>query len=153
MLDQAETLRRKDLAISERVLGPEHPDTLISLSNLGALLRRRGRFEDAVATLERAVAGTRKAFPADYEGLGFTLGWYGSCLSKIGKHAEAEAALLEARSIIVNKMGEKHPIAKQMALDLVTIYGAWDKAEPGKGYAAQADEWKAKAGAATPDAK
>ncbi|XVJ57954.1 MAG: serine/threonine protein kinase [Tepidisphaera sp.] len=152
MLDQAETLRRKDLAISERVLGPEHPDTLISLSNLGALLRKRGRFEDAVATLERAVAGTRKAFPANYEGLGFTLGWYGSCLSKIGKHAEAEAALLEARSIIVNKMGEKHPIAKQMALDLVTIYGAWDKAEPGKGYAAQADEWKAKA-ATTPDAK
>jgi tetratricopeptide (TPR) repeat protein len=153
MLDQAEALRLKDLTISERVLGPEHPDTLNSFSNLGALLRKRGRCDEAVVYLERATTGTRKVFPADYEGLGFTLGWYGSCLSKLGRHPEGEAALLEARTIIVKKMGEEHPIAAQMALDLFNLYTAWEKDDPGKGHAAKAEEWKPKAAAPKPDAE
>ncbi len=153
LLDKAEALRRKDLAISERVLGMEHPDTQISLANLGAVLRKRGRYEEAVTYLERSITGTRKAFPPDYEGLGFTLGWYGSCLTKLGRYAEAEAALIEARTIITKKMGETHPIAGQMARDLADLYEAWDKAEPGKGHAAQAAEWKAKTGTPKPEPK
>jgi eukaryotic-like serine/threonine-protein kinase len=153
MLSEAEALRRKDLEISERVLGPDHPDTLVSIANIGALLRRQGKYDEAIVFLERSIKGTRKAFPADYEGLGFTLGWYGSSLGKLGRHAEAEQALLEARSIITKKMGEEHPIAGQMARDLAAVYESWDKAEPGKGHAAKAAEWMTKAGTPKPEAK
>jgi tetratricopeptide (TPR) repeat protein len=144
MLDQAEILRRKELAITERILGADHPDTQISLANVGALLRKRGRFEEAIVFLERSIQGSRKAFPPDYEGTGFTLGWYGSCLSKLGRHADAEKALIEARTIVAKTMGDENPITREVTRDLVNVYEAWEKAEPGKGHAAAAAEWKGK---------
>ena len=41
-LDEAEPLIRRDLAISEKALGPDHPDVAITLNNLALLLKVRG---------------------------------------------------------------------------------------------------------------
>ena len=41
-LDEAEPLIRRDLAISEKALGPDHPHVAITLNNLAELLRVRG---------------------------------------------------------------------------------------------------------------
>ena len=38
---------RRDLEGSERVLGPDHPDTLVSLNNLAVLLQAQGKLEEA----------------------------------------------------------------------------------------------------------
>src|SRR5262249_18572308 len=38
-------------------LGPEHPDTLLAMSNLGAVYTSAGRVADAVPLLEEAVKG------------------------------------------------------------------------------------------------
>ena len=40
-LDEAEPLIRRDLAISEKALGPDHPDVAITLNNLAQLLQVR----------------------------------------------------------------------------------------------------------------
>lgn len=45
-----------DLAIREKVLGPEHPDTALSLNNLGSLLQAEGDFVGARPLYERALA-------------------------------------------------------------------------------------------------
>jgi len=39
----------RDLEGSEKVLGPEHPDTLTSINNLRSVLSRRGKYEEAEA--------------------------------------------------------------------------------------------------------
>lgn len=44
---EAEPLYRRDLAISEAALGPEHPDVATSLNNLAALLQTMGRYTEA----------------------------------------------------------------------------------------------------------
>jgi hypothetical protein len=41
-LDEAEPLIRRDLAISEKALSPDHPDVAITLNNLASLLKVRG---------------------------------------------------------------------------------------------------------------
>jgi hypothetical protein len=41
-------------------------------------------------------------------------------------------------------MSPGHPIARQMARDLSTLYKAWNTAEPGKGHDAKAGEWEAR---------
>ncbi|KAF1835737.1 hypothetical protein BDW02DRAFT_484246, partial [Decorospora gaudefroyi] len=45
----AEGFLRLSLDIREKVLGPEHPDTLTSVSRLGSVLQRQGKYEEAEA--------------------------------------------------------------------------------------------------------
>ncbi|MBL8763366.1 MAG: serine/threonine protein kinase [Phycisphaerae bacterium] len=143
---EAEVLRKKDVEVSLRTLGEEHPDTITSLSNFGSFLFKQKRFQDALPYLERALRNSRKALPPDNPGTAFTLARYGDCLRELGRFADAELPLLEARGIVVRTMGEQHPIARQMALSTVTLYEAWDRAEPGKGHDVKAAQWKATVG-------
>ena len=41
-LDEAEPLMRRDLSITEKSLGPDHPDVATGLNNLAGLLQVRG---------------------------------------------------------------------------------------------------------------
>jgi hypothetical protein len=40
-------LYQRSLAIREKALGPDHPDTALSLNNLAELYRNQGRYEEA----------------------------------------------------------------------------------------------------------
>src|SRR5262245_22639465 len=54
--EAAGPLLRDALAIRERWLGPEHPDTAISLDNLALLLRYQDDYDGALSLYERALA-------------------------------------------------------------------------------------------------
>jgi serine/threonine protein kinase/tetratricopeptide (TPR) repeat protein len=142
--DEADKLSLEDIEISVKKLGEEHPDTIASIANMGSGLRTRKRFDEAVIYLDRALKSARKVHPKDFQGTAFILGWYGSCLRALGRYAEGESMLLEARGIISRTFGENHEIANRMALDLERLYTDWHKAEPGKGYDLKAAEWKAR---------
>ena len=45
--DEAEPIYRQTLALSEKVLGKEHPNTLSSMNNLAVLLKNQGRYDEA----------------------------------------------------------------------------------------------------------
>ncbi len=153
LYDQADLLQNRDIEVSARLLGEEHPDTITSIANHGNSLRKRQRFDEAITYLDRALKGARKSMPADSQGTAFILGWYGSALRDLGRFAQAEPMLIEARGIIAKTMGEDHDIAAQMTQGLVTLYEAWDKASPAKGYDSKAAEWKAKRATKSPEKK
>ena len=44
-------MQREVLAVTKRVLGAEHPDTLSHSYNLAAFLKRQGKHDEAVAML------------------------------------------------------------------------------------------------------
>ena len=44
---EAEKLDRETLDIQRRVLGPEHPDTLMSMNNLATVLEHEGHYAEA----------------------------------------------------------------------------------------------------------
>lgn len=56
-LDEAEKLYRRALAGQERRLGPQHPDTLESVSNLAVLLKKRKKKKEAERFFRRAMLG------------------------------------------------------------------------------------------------
>jgi tetratricopeptide (TPR) repeat protein len=58
---QARSLEERALAIREKVLGPEHPDTAVSLTALGFLIERQGHLAEARPFYERALAINEKA--------------------------------------------------------------------------------------------
>jgi tetratricopeptide (TPR) repeat protein len=51
---------RRALAARERVLGPEHPDTMISVSSLGFLFESQGNYAEAEPLYRRALSGFTK---------------------------------------------------------------------------------------------
>ena len=56
---EAEPLWKSDLTICERVLGPEHPDTLGTANNLAILFWRQGKYKEAEPLYKRALEGQR----------------------------------------------------------------------------------------------
>jgi tetratricopeptide (TPR) repeat protein len=62
----AEPLCMRALAISEKALGPDHPDVAKSLNNLASLYRNQGRYGEAEPLYKRALAITEKALGPDH---------------------------------------------------------------------------------------
>ena len=56
------------LAIRERVLGPDHPDTSHSLNNLAALYQAQGKYEQAEPLYQRALTIYTRAFGPQHPG-------------------------------------------------------------------------------------
>ena len=55
-LDHARTLHERALSIRETVLGPDHPETATSLSNLATVLRMLGDLDTSRTMHERVAA-------------------------------------------------------------------------------------------------
>ncbi|MEU6715954.1 tetratricopeptide repeat protein, partial [Nonomuraea sp. NPDC046802] len=53
------------LSIRERILGPEHPDYLISLNNLARTYEHAELYSKAIQTYTRLVAGSERVYGAD----------------------------------------------------------------------------------------
>lgn len=52
---EAETMLRRALERREKVLGPDHPDTLSSVNALGCVLESQGQYEEAKRMIRRAL--------------------------------------------------------------------------------------------------
>ena len=59
-LEAAETLQHTTVAKLTRVLGAEHPDTLVCQANLTVTLRTQGRFEEAQELMTAVLTGLER---------------------------------------------------------------------------------------------
>jgi Flp pilus assembly protein TadD len=57
---------REALAVSQKVLGPEHPDKATSLSNLAVLLQARGKLAEAEPMYREALAVSQKVLGPEH---------------------------------------------------------------------------------------
>jgi tetratricopeptide (TPR) repeat protein len=140
-LDEAEPLFREALAIVRRI--PGYPFAAHVLSNLASLLLDQGRaaeaeplYRESIDALQRLGSPERWKFGIAREGLGRSL-------TELQRREEAETQLLEAEWILA----PGHPLAprrfhRRCVAGLVRLYDDWERAEPGKGYGARADEWR-----------
>ena len=74
-LPAARPYYERALAVRERVLGPEHPDTAAGLNNLGALLVELGRVDEGRPFLERALAIYTARLGPDHPDTKVTAAW------------------------------------------------------------------------------
>jgi tetratricopeptide (TPR) repeat protein len=59
-------LYKRPLAITEKTLGPDHPDVAHLLLNLGDLYLNQGRYADAESLFQRSLAILTKVFGPDH---------------------------------------------------------------------------------------
>ena len=62
------------LALTEKTLGPDHPDVASALNNLAVLCRDQGRYAEAEPLFQRALAIAEKALGLDHPDISVRLG-------------------------------------------------------------------------------
>lgn len=100
---------QKALAISEKQLGPNHPDTAQSLNNFGGLLQAMGDLARARPFYERALAIREKALGSDHPDTAQTLNNLGALLHSLGDMVAALPLYERALAIREKALGPDHP--------------------------------------------
>jgi tetratricopeptide (TPR) repeat protein len=130
---QARPLAERSLAISEKVFGPDHPDTANSLNNLGALLDSQGDLAGARPYYERALAIREKVLGPEHPDTAMSLCTLAYVLQAQGDLAAAQPLVERALAIDEKVLGPEHV---NTATDLSNIArllsksGHTDDAEP-----------------------
>ena len=138
----AEQLLREALAMYRRLHGNEHVGTLISTNNLARSIAYQGKLDAAAALFQEAVTKADSVLPSEDISNGVFKGYYGECLTRMQRYDDAEQQLIES----YETLSAVHPpvderVGKVISF-LITLYEAWDAAEPGKGYGEKVAEWR-----------
>jgi Tfp pilus assembly protein PilF len=104
----ARQLHERALAIREKVLGPEHPDTAQSLNNLGVLLKEHGDLAGARPLYERALAIREKVLDPEHPDTAQSLNNLGVLLKEHGDLAGARPLYERALAIREKVLGPEH---------------------------------------------
>jgi len=108
-LQSAEQHLRRAVSGLERILGSDHPETLIAISNLGILLNCSGQHAEAEPLVRRAWDGSRVRHGEEHsETLVFGMN-LATVLRELERCEEAEPLLRTALKGLGKQRGEQHP--------------------------------------------
>jgi tetratricopeptide (TPR) repeat protein len=149
-LGEAEVLYRDHLRACRRILGDEHPRTLAAMKGLARLLREMDRLEEAERLGAESVRKGRHYWLNERpQGAATLLLDHARTLTALGRYAEAEAELREAKAMC-ELLGEvANPprlrrFRRRIAEAFTELHEGWHAAEPGLGYDMEAAEWRAR---------
>jgi tetratricopeptide (TPR) repeat protein len=104
----AEQIGRAAVEAMEKVLGPEHPDTLASVSNLGSMLEGLGKYKEAEAMHRRTLEVMEKVLGPEHQHTLISVSKLGFVLQELGKYKEAEAMHRQALEGMEKVLGPEH---------------------------------------------
>ncbi|MBL1217652.1 MAG: serine/threonine protein kinase [Planctomycetes bacterium] len=96
LLKEAEAPLADALAIRRELLGPDHHDTLTSLSWTGALLKSQGKLAEAVPYYQESMGSARRTLGDDHVDTLQAINNLGALLLSLGRNEEAEASFRKA---------------------------------------------------------
>jgi tetratricopeptide (TPR) repeat protein len=97
--EQAGPLLQRALAIRERVLGPQHPSTAVSLFNLASLYDAQGKYEQAEPLYQRALMIRERVLGPEHRNTATSLNNLALLYQDHGKYEQAEPLLRRVRAI------------------------------------------------------
>ena len=118
---EAEPLYRRALAGYERVMGPEHPDTLTSVNNLAMLLYSTGAYGEAEPLFRRALAARERVLGPEHPDTLTSVDNLAGLLERTGAYAEAEPLYRRALAGYERVLGPEHPYTLTSAQDLADV--------------------------------
>jgi tetratricopeptide (TPR) repeat protein len=130
---QAESLYQRALAIREKVLGPDHPDTSAILNNLGLLYRAQGRYKEAEPLYQRALAIYEQVFPPDHSKTAAILDNMAQLYRAQERYEEAEPLYQRALAIYEQVLPSNHSDISATLNNLGLLYQEqerYEEAEP-----------------------
>ena len=104
----AEPLFKRALTISEKALGPDHPDVAVSLNNLAGLYQPK-RATRMLNRLQTVVDNSEKALGPNHPNVAFSLNNLAALYASQGRYADAEPLLKRALAVRETVLGPSHP--------------------------------------------
>ena len=130
---KAEPLYLRALAIREKALGPDRPDTATSLKNLGYLYKEHGSYSKAEPLLQRALAIREKIQVPEHPDTAQSLNSLAELYYDQVAYAKIEPLIQRSLAIREKALGPDHPDTAESLSNLAYPYneqGAYAKAEP-----------------------
>ena len=124
-------------------MGSEHPWIGSWLVGLGEVLIGKGATAEAKQFVDEGLTLQRDSLPEDHPALAISRSVLGECLTALGQHAEAEPLLIESYNRLKAAQAESGHETRKTLRRIIKLYESWDAAEPGKGYAEKAAEYRA----------
>jgi serine/threonine protein kinase len=106
---RAESLDQKAMEIRRRVLGPEHPDTLKSMSNLASDLSAEGHYAEAEKLDRETLDIERRVLGPEHQDTLKSMHNLAGDLTAEGHYAEAEKLYRETLDVRRRVLGPEHP--------------------------------------------
>ena len=100
---------RRTLKALQRTVGPEHPDTLRSATNLGGLLYGEHNYSEAEALCRRVLHSLEKVLGSEHQETLYSINALGLVLIDKGDYAEAEVLCRRAMEGREKVLGPDHP--------------------------------------------
>jgi tetratricopeptide (TPR) repeat protein len=111
--EDARPLYENALAIREKVLGPEHPDTVESLNNLACMLRDHGDLAGSRTLHERALVIAEKVLGPEHPKMAGNLNILAGLLRDLGQMDEAEPLFRRAIAVGEKSRGAEHSLTRR----------------------------------------
>jgi hypothetical protein len=115
---EAATLYREVLSVQQRVMGPDHPGTLMTANNLASALSYQGKHAEAENMHREVLVVKGRVLGLEHPSTLMTDNNLASALSNQGKHAEAATMHREALVIQRRVLGPEHPETLTTAANL-----------------------------------
>ena len=102
-LSEARAAYERALAIDRANRGPEHPETMITLHNVGRMLEAEERWDEALAVHREVLAIRERIFTESHAAIGTTLVRIATCELALGDKDDARADLDRAKAIATDE--------------------------------------------------
>lgn len=115
-----------------KVLGKEHPDTLISMTNLAVVLTRQGKYEEAEQMQRQELELREKVLGKEHPETLASMNNLAVVLTQRGKYEEAEQIFRQTLSLREKVSGKKHPDTLLSLNNLASVLksqGKYEEAE------------------------
>ncbi len=112
----------QSLAIREKVLGLEHPDTATSYNNIGAVYQAQGEYSEALRYYQKALAIREKALGLEHPDTATSYNNIGEVYRSIGEYNEALGYHQKALAIREKVLGLEHPDTAQSYNNIGLVY-------------------------------
>jgi eukaryotic-like serine/threonine-protein kinase len=129
---QAHQQLERALELYRRVLGPESPKTLVTMSRLGVVAQLQGKYSEAEALLNQSLQLQRRALGPDQPDTVTSMSNLAITYADEGKYAEAEVLHRQILEIRRSKFGAQNPRTLNSMNNLAVVYfqeGKYSQAE------------------------
>ncbi len=124
--EKARGLCRKALAIRERVLGEEHPDTAASYNNLAGVYASQGEYGKAEVLYKKALAIRERVLGEEHPDTATSYNNLAYVYERQGRYEIAINYYCKAYSVFVCRLGIDHPHTKVTLKNMRCVYSEWN---------------------------
>ena len=129
----SEHVYSNSLALAEKKLGPDHPETADLLSNLALLLHKQGKHAEAETLHQKALRIRENSLGTEHPKVATSLNNLALLYRDQGRNAEAQELWERSVAIVEKAFGPEHPktaLRISNLADLFYIQRKYDRAEP-----------------------